>query len=106
VKSKLIQKRKLEKTHVVSVSVLHATENVRFELSDDDALLFGCYIIYGLQKYLVNMDDRVPQRRFQTFCMTLQPYISTESVEIWPSMQLSRSVFCSVMPNSSSFWTT
>jgi hypothetical protein len=36
---------------VVSVGVLHTPKNVRFELSDDDALLLRCYIVYSLEKY-------------------------------------------------------
>lgn len=59
VKSKLIQKRKAEKTHVVSVGVLHTPQNVRFELSDDDTLLLRSYIVYSLEKYIFNTDRHV-----------------------------------------------
>jgi len=41
---------------VVSVGVLHTPQNVRLELSDDDALLLRCYIVYSLERYLVNTD--------------------------------------------------
>ena len=51
---------------MVSVGVLYAPENVRFELSDEDALLLRCYIVYSLVEYLVNTDCGVPSR-FQTF---------------------------------------